>query len=825
MQLQEILDRFESVTEEGDGGYLAICPAHTDSRPSLRLWRGDNAKMRVVCRAGCDSGDVVKSAGLRWPDMFSVTGEGPRVPTERPTMVGDSHLAELSRYLYKASRAYVSGSPAAEYAKERFGVSLALAESLELGYDPGDGFAHTPAAYTRNPRLVVPLRGCDGIPHGVQGRDIGGQCPARWVGLRNPDGHRWGQYGVFLTGDTMRSVIICEGMSDPLTAVAAGYDSIGIRGAALAGTQGLIAELADSLQGRAVYVAGDNDTAGQKFNDAIAKGMAAHGIQVREIRIPDLGPKTDLTKWRESDPDAFSDSLVSAVLGARVLIPKEEEILTGTELRTTTDDLDKRTGVDTVTKEQGREAFRVITECAARYGSNDRGEASDTANAHALVAWTEGRIRYAEGLGFHVWDGRTWNPSNARMRQEIHRMGAALMMDGQSTASRGFAYTVRIDAMIKELMSVPSVYVDADQFDSHAELLSFRNGVVNLRTGALRPHSKEDMITASVDLDYNPSATCPRFEEFLTQIFPGMPDMPPYLQRLIGYGITGSVDEQCFAVLFGKGANGKSVLCDVLADVFKAITRDTPLSTFEEKSSGGIPNDLAALRDARLVTASEGESGKPMSEGVIKKATGDKNMTARFMRQEYFTFTPRFLVLMATNHKPQFKGQDDGLWRRVKLIPFKRFFAPSERDHGLQAKLWEERHGIAAWAVRGAVDWFAGGLKDPTEIVSATQDYRETSNPLDGFVPGLYEIDKGSRDSVKGADLYLDYKDWCEAEGLPLKDQWRRNTLYRHIEDMGAGRRKTADGIRLFGIRKTPLVSSDSDPVEDDGTPDMFKEG
>jgi len=374
-----------------------------------------------------------------------------------------------------------------------------------------------------------------------------------------------------------------------------------------------------------------------------------------------------------------------------------------------------------------------------------------------------------------------------------------------------FLNTKQLDNVMTALTPLPNVKVQPDAFDSKPHLLNFKNGTVDLRDGSIRNHSPADMLTVTLPWDYNPDALCPRWEAFLEEIFPEHPEMPAYMRRLAGYGITGNVSEQCFAVLWGKGANGKSVFTDTLTEIFSGVTVTTPFSTFEERKGGGIPNDVAALKGSRLVMASEGEAGKPMSEAVLKRVTGKDKVTARFMRKEFFTFSPTFLIMLATNHKPSFRGQDEGLWRRVKMIPFSRFFAPEDRDPNLGDKLLTEAEGIIAWAVRGAMEWHANGLQDPQVVVDATKEYREASDDLQGFIPGVLEYTGSDADWILGKDILTYYKDWCVGENIPQGQEWRTKTLNAALEQRGLVKRRRAQGMAFYGVRKA--APDDTEPA------------
>jgi putative DNA primase/helicase len=743
-------------------------------------------------------------------DLFDVTaGQAiDSAPSARPEMVTGAPVAGLANYV-DATSALLAGTSsewatrARAYAADRFGVSDALARELELGLDDNGydvpPFPYLGTDYTRFPRLTVPLRDFSGNPKGLQGRDISGRCPKRWLSLTNPDGMRWLPYGVFLAAGA-DAAIITEGPGDGLTARAAGYTAVVIRGASLVNSPGLAEELAQGLKGKRVFVSADRDTAGYKFAAAVAEALKPFGIDVLHLNTPAEG--MDLTDWREAAGDRFKADLRAGLDSAMPVSTGEGHA-----------ELDAHLGTVMPSEHEAATALSVLERTMERYG------ASDVLNAHALVAWADGRIRYAEGLGFFVWSGRVWERSEVKVRQVIHSMGAALTVAAAkrreerkaqglepdkdcpiAKAAKGFTMSRRIEDLMRELRSVPAVYVGADDFDARPELLSFRNGTVDLRNGQLREHRKTDLLTVCLPLEFKAEATCPRWERFLEEIFPKYPDMPAYMRRLVGYGITGDTSEQCFAVLYGKGANGKSVLTDALSDIFGGITKTTPFSTFEERASGGIPNDIAALRDARLVMASEGESGKPMSEAIIKRVTGKDKIAARFLRQEFFTFKPTFLIMLATNHKPSFRGQDDGLWRRVKMLPFSRFFKPEERDYNLGRDLLAESEGIVAWAVRGAVEWYANGLQDPDVVRDSTADYKVTSDALYGFFPGTIARGEDS-DFVIGSDAFNSYLEWCEAENLPMRERWTRRAFYSAMEERGVPRKRIAAGMALVGVK------------------------
>lgn len=795
MKLSEFLTRVGPVEQMRDG-YLAHCPAHADSHPSLRI--GVSAdKVLLKCRAGCKTEVVLKALDMTLRDLARMEVDEVAAPPSRATSTdapaSSGAVAALAVELDRYAEAIFTESGAATlaYAKDRFGLSDDDVRRLGLGYWRDRD----------TDRLVVPFRDTRGVARGFQARALDKDAKVRWKGPRSPeDGGSWAKWGYFQGEAGWNEVIVCEGPGDGLTAVSLGYDAIFVRGAALATNEDVIEAIADIAGSRKVVIAGDGDSAGWDFSANLTAALAARDVSVAVLAVPE---EEDLTSWRAKVGDA---AIVRAVNESQVAVTTH---VMGRELdeeRYSLDDAGAARWLRDYIRRQGHDV-RWTPEAGYFIYSEGKWEKDelDRVRAFAQDAFEDMRIRAEAYL-------------DAAIREDNQDARAAAMRRKQY--AQRYRNTRHMNDALTQLKALRDVATRIDEFDRNPHLLAAKNGVIDLRTGELLPHSAAYMLTRRIEFDYNPTARAPRWERYLEEVFPNHPDLPAYMQRLVGYGITGNTDEQCFVILWGTGANGKSVFTETLTEVFRDITVTTPFSTFESKPSGAVPNDVAALKGARLVMASEGEADKPMAEAILKRVTGRDRIPARFMRQEYFEFRPTFLLFLASNTKPRFKGQDEGLWRRVKLIPWERYFAPHERDHYLDRKLLAEGEGILAWAVRGAVEWYRSGLRDPGCVIEATAEYRENSNALAGFLPGIY-VKGDPTDAVPLSELYSDYLNWTDEENLQNREIWTRTLFVRALEERGFQRRRRAKGYVIVGIRKAG--PQDAEPDREQPEPDWRK--
>ena len=396
---------------------------------------------------------------------------------------------------------------------------------------------------------------------------------------------------------------------------------------------------------------------------------------------------------------------------------------------------------------------------------------SELGNAERLVARHGKDIRYChEWNKWLIWTGTHWEIDltgevERRAKETIRAIysEAAEIEDEEKRATlakhAAKSETNRaISAMVELAKSEPGIPVLSDQIDSDIWLLNCKNGTLDLRTGELRPHNRKDYITRIIPTEYNPYADFEEWAKFLDRIMNGNRELISFLQRAVGYSLTGSTREQCLFMLYGSGANGKTTFLEAIAETLADYAQRTPTDTLLAKDTSGISNDIARLKGARFVVASEVEEGRKMAESLVKQMTGGEKMTARFMRAEYFEFKPHFKLWIGTNHKPVIRGTDHAIWRRIKLIPFNVTIPEPERDKELPNKLRKEKAGILNWAVMGCMDWLRDGLGEPEEVIKATGEYRSEMDIITRFISDCCTTNK--QRSTKSSELYKKYVEW-----------------------------------------------------------------
>ncbi|PYR33175.1 MAG: hypothetical protein DMF90_21760, partial [Acidobacteria bacterium] len=423
-----------------------------------------------------------------------------------------------------------------------------------------------------------------------------------------------------------------------------------------------------------------------------------------------------------------------------------------------------------VARYEAAEANRDCTPEKARDGEH----LTDLGNARRLVKRHGRDLRYVRlWRAWLYWDGRRWvKDTTGEVERRAKETVASIYAEASASADEDLRKKLanhamqsesahRIEAMIRLAESEPEVVVTPEQLDADPWLLNVQNGTVDLRTGRLRPHQWEDLLTKLDPVDCQAGAACPTFEAFLDRIFAGDRDLIGFVQRAAGYSLTGDVSERVLFILHGIGANGKTTLQEVLRAACGDYAMRTPTETLLVKREGGIPNDVARLVGARFVTASEADDGKRMAEALVKDMTGGDTITARFMRAEFFEFRPQFKVWLATNHKPVIRGTDKGIWDRIRLVPFNVRIPDAEQDKQLLAKLRDELPGILRWAIEGCLAWQREGLGAPQAVKAATEDYRQEMDVLGRFIEESCLVDSSA--TVKSSALYEAYKKWCEA--------------------------------------------------------------
>jgi putative DNA primase/helicase len=423
------------------------------------------------------------------------------------------------------------------------------------------------------------------------------------------------------------------------------------------------------------------------------------------------------------------------------------------------------------------------------------------------------RVRYCPRAGgWFVWTGRRWQRDEdgavARLVQECtdQIVDAAGELDDLEQRRKliGFVIALRKKRGLENLAAIAAslegvAIGDPKRFDADEWLLNVGNGTIDLRSGNLRPHDPADLVTKLVPIEYQPGAVCPRWQRFLEEIFNDDAETIDFVQRAVGYSLTGCVREHAFLVLYGTGANGKSSLLSTISEILGDYGLSAPPETFVDRQAGSATNDLARLRGMRFVSAIETTEGRALAESFVKAVTGGDRISARFLYAEYFDFEPVFKLWLGTNHKPIIKGGDEGIWRRVRLVQLDQRFDGDRCDLSLREKLDAELPGILAWAVKGCLEWQRRGLNPPAAIAEATAAYRSEMDTFSGFIDDYCTVD--SNETAGASELYRAYRSWAEANGEKASSQrWFGLRLRERGFTQGTlGGRKRWKGIGLRG--------------------------
>lgn len=299
------------------------------------------------------------------------------------------------------------------------------------------------------------------------------------------------------------------------------------------------------------------------------------------------------------------------------------------------------------------------------------------------------------------------------------------------------------------------------QMDRYKMALNTPSGIINLKNGDVKAHNPEYYFTKITSVDCAEAADCPRWLAFLDDIFAGDKDLIRYIQKAVGYSLTGSTAEQCAFFLYGTGRNGKSTFIDVIRDVFGDYAANIQPETIMVKSSqsNAINSDIARLKGARLVTSVEPNEGVRLNEGLLKQLTGDDTVTARKLYSEEFEFKPEFKLWMATNHKPIIRGTDTGIWRRIHMIPFNVQISEDKVDKNLTHKLKAEMTGIFKWCIDGCLMWQREGLQMPAAVLKSVREYRREMDVISAFIEDKCTLEG----TVQASMLYAAYASWADS--------------------------------------------------------------
>ena len=402
---------------------------------------------------------------------------------------------------------------------------------------------------------------------------------------------------------------------------------------------------------------------------------------------------------------------------------------------------------------------------------------NDASNGDRFVSVFRADVRYVNELRtWLVWSDGHWryDPEGQMIERakkvareifaEAGRAMTKAARDGLSRWASASLQLARLQAMVK-LAQAP-LAVSVNDLNADPMLLGVLNGVVELKTGVFRLAHRDDLITKIAQVEFVEVAKCPTWEAMLVRCTGGSLNLVGYLQRVAGYCLTGKTEEQKFFFLHGSGANGKTTFVNVLREVIGEYARQSQpevIMVQRYAAQTGPTPELVRLAGARLVCMGETEDGQQLAESRIKQMTGGDAITARALHCAPFEFVPSFKLLLSGNHRPVIRGDDDGIWRRIELVPFTVTIPPEQRDKHLPDRLRAEYSGILNWMIRGCLDWQRNGLQTPAEVVRSVDEYRSDMDLIGQWISERCK--KGATESLRAREGYSDFALWLKLGG------------------------------------------------------------
>lgn len=746
MKFEEITDKFEiDKKSKRVDRVQAKCPCHNDKNASLTIsHKGD--KTFLYCHAGCETNDILESVGLKMSDLF-----------DKQLEVEDKHKSAFEKDIEAIYKFYD--------------------ENGDLAYEKirkkGKKFLH---------RRYIDGETVWGMEEGIYTETFPGS--KSWSIKERPGAKKAYYPGQEQLLYNLPNVIkgIKEGQTIFITEGEKDSDSLITRGliattTSIGATKGDLGKKWPSrfnsfFKGANVVLLPDNDEPGKRFMEHIAIELKNIANNIKIVELPDLSKKEDITDWLEYGNDIYD---------LQALVKRTDEFI---EFK-----------------------GNII------YDYNW----SDVGNAERLISLHGKDIKFNVNSGkWYVWNGVNWELDNSFKVENLYRTVLRRFQNAipninisddeiatkkQQEKAKSFVLRNETDGKIKSVLNQAKTFKGINFMESDKDdyLFNTPNGTINLRDLSQKKHDRKDLITQCSNYSFNrENDKCPNWIAFLNRIFCGDQELINYVQKAVGYSLTGDMSEQCLFMLWGGGANGKSTFVKALEDIMGSYAATIKGETLMEKNGqDGARGDLARLTNKRVVIASELQEGQVFNEPLLKVLSAGETLPVRFMYQEEFMLKPKFKLWIMTNKKPKVKGNDHGIWRRWRMIPFKYKFTEKEKDPNFyEEKLKPELEGILLWAITGYQMWKGQGFEAPKEVMEAVEDYKMDMDQVARFIEDCCKVGEGYE--CTGSAMYDEYINWCIAEGENYK--MTNHKLARDLKEKGFVNKRDMNGKKWIGI-------------------------